>query len=126
MPPLLQGTGTLGSLHGLSKVCCICLRHLCMHCLCLMCWACQEEQMYIQCSCSQNLQGLHYAMHASKPAKLCFCSIMLMPAGYSHITGGYPGGQAQYARVLWGAPSHIPSDHCHRRPKNTTFAGNHL
>ncbi|CAL5229613.1 g12974 [Coccomyxa viridis] len=21
--------------------------------------------------------------------------------GYSHITGGYPGGQAQYARVLW-------------------------
>lgn len=23
-------------------------------------------------------------------------------AGYSHITGGFPGGQAQYVRVLWG------------------------
>ena len=25
------------------------------------------------------------------------------PAGYSHLTGGYPGGQAQYARVPFGA-----------------------
>ena len=25
-----------------------------------------------------------------------------MPVGYSHITGGFPGGQAQYVRVLWG------------------------
>ena len=36
---------------------------------------------------------------------------MCMPAGYSHITGGYPGGQAQYARVLWGEAClhpHIP------------------
>ena len=25
-----------------------------------------------------------------------------VPAGYSHITGGFPGGQAQYVRILWG------------------------
>ena len=38
----------------------------------------------------------------------CFaCACMLtwhhgLLAGYSHITGGFPGGQAQYVRVLWG------------------------
>ena len=26
-------------------------------------------------------------------------------AGYSHLTGGYPGGQAQYARVPYGIPA---------------------
>ena len=40
---------------------------------------------------------------------LRYCSHMLMYAGYSHITGGYPGGQAQYARVLWGKAFALPS-----------------
>ena len=29
-------------------------------------------------------------------------------AGYSHLTGGYPGGQAQYARVPYGMPARVP------------------
>ena len=32
-------------------------------------------------------------------------------AGYSHLTGGYPGGQAQYARVPIGETLVSPSHH---------------
>ena len=36
-------------------------------------------------------------MHAQRECYGC--------AGYSHLTGGYPGGQAQYARVPYGMPA---------------------
>ena len=53
------------------------------------CWACQHE-MYSVCENSNPNAGI-----AEKLFGHSTCGIF----GYSHITGGYAGGQAEYARV---------------------------
>ena len=67
----------------------------------------------MQGNCSLELQGL--ALRVNLRCSL-FCSHMFACAGYSHITGGYPGGQAQYVRVLWGKSSALPP---HSPPQKT-------
>src|SRR5215208_499749 len=56
---------------------------------CGNCWACRHE-LYSQCENSNPNAGLAEKMFGY-PAAGIF--------GYSHITGGYAGGQAEYARV---------------------------
>jgi len=56
---------------------------------CGNCWSCQHE-LYSACENSNPNAGLAEKMFG-QPAAGIF--------GYSHITGGYAGGQAEYARV---------------------------
>lgn len=56
---------------------------------CGNCWACANE-MYSLCENSNPNAWMAEKMWGYSP-----CGIF----GYSHLTGGYPGGQAEYARV---------------------------
>ncbi len=56
---------------------------------CGNCWACEHE-LYSTCENSNPNAGLAEKMFGHST-----CGIF----GYSHITGGYAGGQAEYARV---------------------------
>jgi threonine dehydrogenase-like Zn-dependent dehydrogenase len=56
---------------------------------CGNCWACKHE-MYSVCENSNPNSGIAEKMFGHST-----CGIF----GYSHITGGYAGGQAEYARV---------------------------
>jgi threonine dehydrogenase-like Zn-dependent dehydrogenase len=56
---------------------------------CGSCWACQHE-LYSVCENSNPNAGLAEKMFGHPTAGIF---------GYSHITGGYAGGQAEYARV---------------------------
>jgi threonine dehydrogenase-like Zn-dependent dehydrogenase len=53
------------------------------------CWHCQRE-LYAQCENSNPNAGIAEKMFGHTTAGIF---------GYSHITGGYAGGQAEYARV---------------------------
>jgi threonine dehydrogenase-like Zn-dependent dehydrogenase len=56
---------------------------------CGSCWACQHE-LYSACENSNPNAGIAEKMFGHPTAGIF---------GYSHITGGYAGGQAEYARV---------------------------
>jgi threonine dehydrogenase-like Zn-dependent dehydrogenase len=56
---------------------------------CGNCWSCEHE-LYSCCENSNPNSGIAEKMFGHSA-----CGIF----GYSHITGGYPGGQAEYARV---------------------------
>jgi threonine dehydrogenase-like Zn-dependent dehydrogenase len=56
---------------------------------CGNCWACQHE-LYSVCENSNPNAGLAEKLMGHSPSGIF---------GYSHMLGGYPGGQAQYARV---------------------------
>ncbi|WP_031079225.1 zinc-dependent alcohol dehydrogenase [Streptomyces sp. NRRL S-118] len=56
---------------------------------CGHCWAC-EHDLYSVCENSNPNAGLAEKVMGHSPAAIF---------GYSHMLGGYPGGQAQYARV---------------------------
>jgi threonine dehydrogenase-like Zn-dependent dehydrogenase len=56
---------------------------------CGNCWACQHE-LYSVCENSNPNAGIAETMFGHPTAGIF---------GYSHITGGYAGGQAEYARV---------------------------
>jgi threonine dehydrogenase-like Zn-dependent dehydrogenase len=56
---------------------------------CGSCWACQHE-LYSACENSNPNSGIAEKMFGHPTAGIF---------GYSHITGGYAGGQAEYARV---------------------------
>ncbi|MFJ8589237.1 zinc-dependent alcohol dehydrogenase [Streptomyces sp. NPDC093595] len=56
---------------------------------CGHCWACEHE-LYSVCENSNPNAGLAEKVMGHSPAAIF---------GYSHMLGGYPGGQAEYARV---------------------------
>ena len=69
---------------------------------CGNCWACANE-MYSLCENSNPNAWMAEKMWGYSP-----CGIF----GYSHLTGGYPGGQAEYARVPFAdvGPLKIPEE----------------
>jgi threonine dehydrogenase-like Zn-dependent dehydrogenase len=71
---------------------------------CGHCYYC-EHDLYSLCDNSNPKAALAEKMYGTSPAGLF---------GYSHLTGGYAGGQAEYARVPFGdvGPMKVP-DHLH-------------
>jgi threonine dehydrogenase-like Zn-dependent dehydrogenase len=69
---------------------------------CGTCWFC-NKQLWSLCDNSNRNAELARKVMGQSPAGLF---------GYSHLTGGYPGGQAQYLRVPYAdvAPLKIESD----------------
>jgi threonine dehydrogenase-like Zn-dependent dehydrogenase len=69
---------------------------------CGNCWACANE-MYSLCENSNPNAWMAEKMWGHSP-----CGIY----GYSHLTGGYPGGQAEYARVPFAdvGPLKVPEE----------------
>jgi len=69
---------------------------------CGNCWACANE-MYSLCENSNPNAWMAEKMWGYSP-----CGIF----GYSHLTGGYPGGQAEYARVPFAdiGPLKVPEE----------------
>src|SRR4051794_2686477 len=63
---------------------------------CGNCWFCQR-QLYSCCDTTNPNETLARTMMGQKPAGLY---------GYSHLTGGYPGGQAEYLQV-WHADANV-------------------
>jgi len=66
------------------------------------CWSCQQ-QLYSLCENSNPNAWMAEEMWGHSPAGLF---------GYSHMLGGYAGGQAQYARVPYAdvGPIKVPAD----------------
>jgi threonine dehydrogenase-like Zn-dependent dehydrogenase len=64
---------------------------------CGNCWSCKNE-LYSVCENSNPNSGIAEKMFGHST-----CGIF----GYSHITGGYAGGQAEYARVPYADVGHI-------------------
>jgi threonine dehydrogenase-like Zn-dependent dehydrogenase len=58
---------------------------------CGACWSCRHE-LYSLCENSNPNATMAEKLWGHSPAGIY---------GYSHLTGGYPGGQAQLARVPW-------------------------
>jgi threonine dehydrogenase-like Zn-dependent dehydrogenase len=69
---------------------------------CGNCWACANE-MYSLCENSNPNAWMAEKLWGHSP-----CGIY----GYSHLTGGYPGGQAEYARVPFAdvGPLKVPEE----------------
>lgn len=69
---------------------------------CGNCWSCQME-LYSLCENSNPNASIAETMMGHSPAGLF---------GYSHMLGGYAGGQAQYARVPYAdvGPLKVPGD----------------
>jgi threonine dehydrogenase-like Zn-dependent dehydrogenase len=69
---------------------------------CGSCWSCQQE-LYSLCENSNPNASLAEKLWGHSPAGIF---------GYSHLTGGYAGGQAQYARVPFAdvGPIKIPDE----------------
>jgi threonine dehydrogenase-like Zn-dependent dehydrogenase len=69
---------------------------------CGKCWSCQQE-LYSLCENSNPNASLAEKMWGHSPAGIF---------GYSHLLGGYAGGQAQYARVPFAdvGPIKIPDE----------------
>jgi threonine dehydrogenase-like Zn-dependent dehydrogenase len=67
---------------------------------CGSCWFC-ERQLFSLCDTTNPNAALASKMMGQSPAGLL---------GYSHLTGGYPGGQAEYLRVPYAdvGPIKIP------------------
>jgi threonine dehydrogenase-like Zn-dependent dehydrogenase len=68
---------------------------------CGNCWACKHE-MYSVCENSNPNAGLAESMFGHSTAGLF---------GYSRLTGGYAGGQAEYARVPYADVGPIKIEH---------------
>ena len=69
---------------------------------CGACWQC-ERQMYSLCENSNPNAGMAEKLWGHAPAGIF---------GYSHLTGGYAGGQAEYVRVPFAdfGPMKVPED----------------
>jgi threonine dehydrogenase-like Zn-dependent dehydrogenase len=69
---------------------------------CGKCWSCEQE-LYAGCENSNPNAWLAEKMWGNSPAGIY---------GYSHLTGGFAGGQAQYARVPFAdvGPLKVPED----------------
>jgi threonine dehydrogenase-like Zn-dependent dehydrogenase len=68
---------------------------------CGNCWACKHE-LYSVCENSNPNSGIAEKMFGHSTAGIF---------GYSHITGGYAGGQAEYARVPYADVGPIKIEH---------------